>query len=236
MCPPHGGWWRDGAQARVSTGRAWNSPSGRDLGVGRVRGPTPELTSGLSRVGTPHTCAGQGHPPVLLLVGGALVGARGRYGKGGGCRQGASVTVQLATGGHDDPVVVGEERELWRGRSHPQPFPSQPPGLRGRRGGAGGAAGGACHLPGSPPAGRPRERKPRPPSCCRRKAPATTSEAGHCLGQRAQAGGRTAVTSSPCRPLGTSSSPVTDRRAPGPGGVRSPARRAALARGPGSAP
>lgn len=131
MCPQHRGRWEaGGSRWRVSTGRAWGSQRGWGPGAVRLCGLAPGLTSGLSRVETPRTCAGQGHPPVLLLVRGALVGARGRYGEGGGCRQGASVIVQLATGGHDDPVIVGEERELWRGRSHTQPFLSQPRAAR----------------------------------------------------------------------------------------------------------
>lgn len=69
----------------------------------------------------PCTCAGQGHPPVLLFVRGALVGSRRGYGKGRGRGQGAARVVQLPTRGHDHPVVVGEEGELCAGNeSDPQ--------------------------------------------------------------------------------------------------------------------
>lgn len=82
----------------------------------------------------PHTCAGQGHPPVLLLVRGALVGSRRGYGKGRGRRQGAARVVQFPTRGHDDPVVVGKEGELCGGgKTDPQPSLVQP-SLSGNRG------------------------------------------------------------------------------------------------------
>lgn len=138
----------------------------------------------------PRTCAGQGHPPVFLLVRGALVGACGRYGKGRSCRQGASVVVQLAAGGHNDPIIVGEERELWRGRSHAQPLLSRPLGCAETRGPEGGPAvllAGSVTCPCSPPTGWPLEGKLLPPPASEEKLrpplPSAVPAAGHLLGQ-----------------------------------------------------
>lgn len=88
-------------------------------------GRCPGLRPGCARRGSrplPRTCAGQGHPAVLFLVRGSLVGSCRGDGKGRSRRQGAARTVQFPTRGHDDPVVVGEEGELCGGDgTDPQP-------------------------------------------------------------------------------------------------------------------
>lgn len=101
-------------------GQCWPKPGQRALdtrGWGTASGAAARREQTL-----PRTCTGQGHPAVLLLVRGALVGSRRGDGKGRRRRQGAAGAVQFPTRGHDDPVVVGEEGELCGGDgTDPQP-------------------------------------------------------------------------------------------------------------------
>lgn len=171
----------------------------------------------------PRTCAGQGHPAVLVLAWGALVGSRRRYGKGRGRGQGTAAVVQFPTRGHDHAVVVGKEGELCGGKeASPQPLPvrlsavrkpGSPAGaasgragcLHGPRAGAGGGA--AADIPGGggrPPSG-PAWGGKGPASC-----PALVSAALSPLRlSRAQAaGGLCRERSHPRRLFGMNASPV----------------------------